>query len=465
MAKIHSYFLNNIDINGRGAVAASPSHKNPDYWYHWQRDSAISMRISMTFRDVVSPGVGRDALVDYLKWVHAAQFASDPNGQDIRGEPKFFIENASCYNGPWMRPQNDGPALRVVTLLMWAKKLLAAGEEDFVKQGIYTADASLPGVKRDLEYLFNTIDAPSGDPWEEVRGDVFFAKFSYRAAFHMAAEVGKLIGDDASTVQKYADTALQLQADILATHWNSGKNLLMEVPGQRELDSATHLGVLYGYLDDSFLDPADTRVQSSVAHLVDTFSSYNYPDFSINGADDAAGLPGILIGRYPHDVYNGGNPSQSAGGNPWILCTASLAEVYYRAAQLYSVRGSIRSQDINPLFLKQAAELGGLNQSVATEVLEGIESANGVTALGSPLFTSVSRILLAGGDGVLTRVHAHVVGQDFHMTEQINKKNGDPQGAEDLTWSYGTVILAMDGRAAAAAAVAQAVEAEARTVA
>ena len=32
------------------------------------------------------------------------------------------------------------------------------------------------------------------------------------------------------------------------------------------------------------------------------------------------------------------------------------------------------------------------------------------------------------------------------MTEQINKDSGAPQGARDLTWSYGTVLGALGSR-------------------
>jgi hypothetical protein len=32
------------------------------------------------------------------------------------------------------------------------------------------------------------------------------------------------------------------------------------------------------------------------------------------------------------------------------------------------------------------------------------------------------------------------------MTEQINKDSGAPQGARDLTWSYGTVLGAIGSR-------------------
>ena len=42
------YFGDNLDVKGDGGVAASPTTVNPDYYYHWQRDGAISMREYMT---------------------------------------------------------------------------------------------------------------------------------------------------------------------------------------------------------------------------------------------------------------------------------------------------------------------------------------------------------------------------------------------------------------------------------
>ena len=43
--------------------------------------------------------------------------------------------------------------------------------------------------------------------------------------------------------------------------------------------------------------------------------------FQFAQADDDAGVPGCLFGRYPGDVY--------AGGNPWPLLTAAAAEVLF----------------------------------------------------------------------------------------------------------------------------------------
>jgi len=37
---------------------------------------------------------------------------ADPNGIDIRTEPKFNLPNGDVFTDPWCRPQNDGPGLR-----------------------------------------------------------------------------------------------------------------------------------------------------------------------------------------------------------------------------------------------------------------------------------------------------------------------------------------------------------------
>lgn len=44
---MYSYFLANINIEGKGGVVASPDRMVPgggSYYYHWARDGALSMR-------------------------------------------------------------------------------------------------------------------------------------------------------------------------------------------------------------------------------------------------------------------------------------------------------------------------------------------------------------------------------------------------------------------------------------
>jgi len=50
------------------------------------------------------------------------------------------------------------------------------------------------------------------------------------------------------------------------------------------------------------------------------------------------------------------------------------------------------------------------------------------------------------GDARMTRVHHHVEATGMHLGEQLNRDDGKPQGAPDLTWSYGTLFNAMAAR-------------------
>lgn len=138
MALVCRHFLANFQPNG--AVAASPSRADPDYWYHWSRDGALSMlQLSAILDDddhhAPCSGAGLDRramralLTTYAEqWVPAAQFAADPNqGVPVQGEPKWYLDGR-VFDRPWMRTQNDGPALRALALISYANKLIREGD-------------------------------------------------------------------------------------------------------------------------------------------------------------------------------------------------------------------------------------------------------------------------------------------------------------------------------------------------
>jgi hypothetical protein len=65
-----------------------------------------------------------------------------------------------------------------------------------------------------------------------------------------------------------------------------------------------------------------------------TVRNYNLEfchEWSINVQDTLNGVPGVLYGRYPGDTY--------AGGNPWVLSSSALANLFYRAAAYVSAHG------------------------------------------------------------------------------------------------------------------------------
>ena len=397
----------NLDVGAQqqgaheGVVVAALSKQSPNYWYHWQRDAAIAMRSHAAPKD------GMRRYLKYLGWVRDAQFADQEGGNDVRGEPKFELDG-SVYTGPWGRPQNDGAALRALTLIDLANELLASGNTSLVSE-LYAGGLDyqqMGSIKRDLEYVSHHIADECFDAWEEVSGTSFFTRTVQRAALDAGAALATQLGDPGA-----ADWYAQQRDAIgnaLGQHWNAGTGVIMgSLPGHggpqkyNELDCSVALAAIHGAgpnvgLSGSDWAPTDSRVLSTM----EAFTAYFADVFAINQNDTAAGVPGVLLGRYPGDTYSG---HDSSGGNPWILCTCAVAEVYYRAAS------------------------GG-----------AAGAAN----------------LLQKGDGIMTRLRGHLGSDDnISLSEQIQRNSGELTSANDLTWSYAALVTAAKAREAAARAV------------
>lgn len=440
---IRGYFWTNVDVAGSGAVIAAPSNNHPDYAYHWMRDGAISMNIA---NEVLQ---NRTAMESYAQWVTGkTQVASDPNGIDVRGEPKFYMDGR-VYDKPWGRPQNDGPALRAIALINYANYLISQGQKDKVLSELYFSDlTSNKGIKYDLEYISHNWSQSSFDLWEEVNGDHFFTKMVQRKALVLGAALANALGDSgAGTFYKQQASAME---DPIRKHWNAGTGVIMATtpphPGPQkynEIDSAVHLGVLYGYAGDDFFGYDSDQVTSSVAKYQDVMCGAGQP-YPINTADDQAGIPGCLTGRYPNDTYDGYGQGT---GNPWVLTTQSLANYYYRTAHAILERHEALNAthmvvtELNHGLISRALEAKGWNGPL---IVPGSKVHVGAVALA----------LAQDADGLLLRVKNHIKGAGLHMPEELNLNTGDLQGAPDLTWSYGTLIDALAARDALAQTLA-----------
>jgi glucoamylase len=86
----------------------------------------------------------------------------------------------------------------------------------------------------------------------------------------------------------------------------------------REKDTA----VIHAFSSFDVYSLTDSKVAKTIQVLTQTFCS----EYAINQQEIKSGIPGILMGRYPGDSY--------AGGNPWQLLTAVLAEVFYQGASV-----------------------------------------------------------------------------------------------------------------------------------
>lgn len=137
-------------------------------------------------------------------------------------------------------------------------------------------------------------------------------------------------------------------------------------------------------------------------------------EYSINQADIKAGVPGILIGRYPGDSY--------AGGNPWQLLTAIYAKTFYQGANaLMEQNGFLKEEDRKAWF-----DLLSLPESAT--LTEQIEAS------------------LNAGDSVMYRLYQYVKNDGGHIAEQINKNSGAQLSAKDLTWSFANILNTMKER-------------------
>lgn len=64
----------------------------------------------------------------YVNWVKTVQGKTDPQGFDVRINPKFELPSGDVYVGGWCRPQTDGPGLRSGALLVFAEILMKASQ-------------------------------------------------------------------------------------------------------------------------------------------------------------------------------------------------------------------------------------------------------------------------------------------------------------------------------------------------
>lgn len=366
-----------------GAVIASPSRQDPDYYYHWVRDAALVMQAMI---DECESSEDLDRLFgDYIAFSKRNQQA--PSLGNL-GEPKFYVDGRP-YEKQWGRPQNDGPALRAITLIRYAHNVLDRGWTPQVIEQLFDQELlSHSLIATDLRYVIDNWPKSSYDLWEEVKGQHFYSAMVQRRALLDGAELAERLGDIAHA-QRYKLEAECIEKLILGhicpqtghilvtSRWHGGLS-----DKSSQLDTAVLLGVLHGARNDGFFEPSDPAVLATAAACVAAFTDC-YP---IN----QQGLPGVLLGRYPEDRY--------FGGNPWVLSSLALAELYLRAA------GQLQAQDP-----EQAEQLRGQ----------------------------------AREQFVRLRYHCP---EEGYLDEQLARDSGYMTGAPDLTWSYAAFLTATSQR-------------------
>ncbi|KZF23199.1 glycoside hydrolase family 15 protein [Xylona heveae TC161] len=480
-----------------GTVIASPSKSHPNYYFQWVRDAAIttSTLVDVYASNATSPLAEKISsfLADYAHLQVRLQRTPNPSGNfsslSSLGEPKFMVDGTP-FTGSWGRPQRDGPALRALTLMRYLRAYnqthpalwtSADGGGSWFKELYEASMPALSIIKADLEYVSHHWRDSGFDLWEEVNGLHFFTAMVQRHALLEGAQLAALF-DDPGAADWYARQAEEMRHEFLPSFWDEDKGHLVSTLDtlRSGLDCAIPLGAIHGSSLSSFSSfsspsSADADTFPATADGIDSIfapfsdevlvSTYDLiidqrHRFPINAAAALSPDPlaGVGIGRYPEDVYNGDGTSV---GNPWFLCTASVAELFYRTAVHAQSQGWLQVSPaalrfwnaVNPA-ITQAVNISSSPLSSPLSFSSSPSSASSKPLENSmtddddnngALFNHTLHRLRDVADNFLAVVKHHADAQGS-LSEQFDGFTGYERGARDLTWSYGALVEAVKWR-------------------
>ena len=371
-----------------GSVLASPEPSlwdpEPDYFYHWARDAGVVMLVAPVLRERDAAAGWERRFAEYVRFSHLIATRAGPAKNPLRattppehqrflrpddelaaltGDDALLNEPRANADGTvdverWSRPQFDGPALRALSCLAWDGPVPAG------------MDALLA---LDLGHVLRHAALPTIGPWEEEPAALHvFTLLAQRAALRAGA-AGRLAPGPTQSALARIEVALD-------TLWNDagGHMRASTVAAPGDSDANVILGALLCAPEEATFGIDDPRIVATAAH-VERWSAEAYGIVSAEAP---------LVGRWPGDVF--------FGGNPWLPTSFGFAEFYYRRATRMAAR-------------QEAAET------------------------------------VARGDAFLAAVSRHIP-EPGPLPEQLDKATGAPVSSRNLTWSHAALIAAAEAR-------------------
>lgn len=312
-----------VIVPAKGSVVASPVpasyDPDPDYFFHWFRDSALVMDALALVRDAV-PGSGRlfQDFVDFslalsrldgrrmpADW--AAATAPDfvrflrrdighAHGDAILAETRVNPDGTLDISD-WPRPQYDGPALRALALLRWGA----------------TREAEISLLKQDLAFVLAHARQPCFDIWEEDIGLHYYTVSVCEAALAAGAAWCRSFDQPLwAECQQEKDRL----TDLRQTFWLQDESyirsrILPQGRSAKELDISVVLAANHAR------QACDLRLIATLDRLDGLFRD----SYAINRHHG----PGPAMGRYAGDHYY--------SGGAYFFSTLGAAEFCYRMGE------------------------------------------------------------------------------------------------------------------------------------
>ncbi len=407
-----------------GSIVASPVsgdwQPDPDYFFHWFRDSAI---VIDAVRLLYEAGhLGAEALTHFADFVRFSLSLNELDGQVLGAAPQWRRNVAPAFEqylrgddlsavsgdavyadtrvnpdgtldiSRWARPQHDGPPLRALAVLRWLRTL-HTGRALMPELVSATAFADAERLLRmDLAFTAAHWREPSHDIWEEELGVHYYTLRVAAAALSQGAEWLRAAGEASHA------TALRGEAhtirETLDGFWLEGagyyRSRLLS-PGAAStklLDIAVILSAVHAGDGEERHSVRDARMHATLDALERLFDGL-YP---INRERPRERRP--AMGRYEGDVY--------FSGGAYYFATLGAAELCFLAA---------------------AARVPGGEERAAW---------------------------IVRGDGFLATVRAFTPASG-DLSEQFDQRTGEQTSAKQLAWSYAGFISCVTARHAAVA--------------
>lgn len=401
-----------------GSVLASPVladwDPEPDYFFHWFRDSALVMdalcvlheqrqcgdealamladfiAFSSALDEMAAPAPGQYALwrdrtqEDFRRYLRDEAELASACGADAVAGTRVNADGTPDIS-KWARPQHDGAALRALALLRWRRRLR---EDDTLQPALSRL------LRHDLAFVLSHWDRPAFDMWEERRGLHYHTLRVSAAALSAGASWHGWAGDP-SAARACREAARQILAR-LDTFWLADAGFYAStapapgvVPDAR-LDISVVFAAIHARGEGTDRHAAgDPRVQATLQRLVELFAG----EYAINaGRHDAPAM-----GRYRGDRY--------FSGGAYFFSTFAAAELCFRAA-----------------------------------------TAGDGTGTGAAAWCR-------RGDAFLATMQAFAP-PDGSLPEQFDQRTGRPASARDLAWNHAAFITCLAARREALAACA-----------
>jgi glucoamylase len=408
-----------------GSVVASPQlaayDPDPDYFFHWFRDSAIVIDAAATliadntygeddravlgdfvrFSLAVSELDGRAAAKaldrvaiapEFRQYVRPDEELAEAIGENVSGETRVNPDGTLDIT-KWGRPQYDGPALRALVVLRLLRANLLVTPADRLDAARLLAN--------DLSFIRHRCTEPSFDIWEEELGYHYYTRLVQFAALSDGSAWLEAASDhDAARACREAADALSKPLD---EHWDAEKGFyrsrLDTSPESRAkaLDSSVLLAIIHARRSGGAHGPRDPKTLSTLTRLEKLFAR----DYPINA--EPPSNRGVAMGRYAGDRYY--------SGGAYYFSTFGAAEFCYRVAE-------------------------------AMTRMAPLESAAATSDFASPE-TAVRK-----GDGFMAAAAAFTPSSG-DLSEQFDQTDGRQTSAKSLAWSHAALITAVAARRAA----------------